>query len=638
MIQNSTIERILETVPIEEVIGGYLALKRRGANMIGLCPFHNEKTPSFSVSPVKGIYHCFGCGKGGNLINFVMEYEHMSFTDAVKFVAQKYHIPIEEDLGPKEGEEQKQKRESLLAACAFAARTFQEQLFTERGRISGLSYFEERGLRKETIDAFQLGYAPDTWDFFVQEAGRNQFDEEILLEAGLIKQKEQAREGERRVYDAYRDRVIFPIADLSGRVVGFGARRLKEDNSPKYVNSPENEIYKKSKILYGLNLARKAIREKDFCILTEGYMDVITLYQAGIENVVASSGTSLTEEQVRQIGRFTRNITVLYDGDAAGINAALRGIDLILQGGLQASVVILPEGHDPDTYCKEVGASGFEKYVEEHRQDFLVFKSKHLKKQAGTDPLKLSDAIKEVVADLLRIPDKIRASLYYATLSEILGVNEELLASEARNQRRNKLKDLSPEKKDLPQTPESSGEELQLNKFVDSDDFKVHKSLVRLMLRYGDLPQNDEGLNVRDFIIEELEADGLKLCDPRLQKILDVAHDDPFITSDDLIVQLQMDPELGPLVSDMLFDREILSENWAKYDIIIKTPEEQYRREVVQNLNEIKRRIIQQQFEMNMERLKDVTDEELMDVLLTQKDLEEKRNRIAAIMGTVIVK
>lgn len=609
--------------------------------MLGLCPFHNEKTPSFSVSPAKGIYHCFGCGKGGNLLNFVMEYENMSFTDAVRFVAQKYNIPIEEDESPVESEEHRKKRESLIAACAYAVKWFQQQMDTAQGRAVGKSYFEERGLRSSTIEDFALGYAPDSWDAFLNDARKNAFSEEILLESGLIKQRDEAKDESRRYYDAYRDRVIFPIADLSGRVVGFGARRLKEDNSPKYINSPENEIYKKSRILYGMHLARKSVKEKDFCILTEGYMDVLTLHQAGIENVVASSGTALTEDQVRLIGRFSRNVVVLYDGDNAGVKAALRGVEIILTGGLQASVVVLPDGHDPDSYCQQVGREGFEQYIEKNSKDFILFKAGVLRQEAGADPIRKAEAIRELVADILKIPDKIRATFYYKTTAEALGVEEEILAAEARKQRRQR-NNQTAQTKETPQPSEvvKTDDEL-IRELTESNDLNLHKSLVSLMLRYGDEVVNEEEDRriVRDFILEELELDGIKLSDPRLQKIVDKALEDPFISTSELIVHLQEDPELGQLLADMLFDKEHLSENWKKYDIIIQKPEDQFRKVIVQNLNLIKMRILEQEIEMNQDRMKGASsEEELQEIMLIQRDLLEKRLRIAGIFGTVIIK
>ncbi len=423
MIPKETIDLIFETARIDEVVGDFVQLKKRGVNLLGNCPFHDEKTPSFTVSPAKGIYKCFGCGKGGNAVNFVMDHEHYSYPEALKYLANKYNIFIEETVRTPEQEEAANHRESMFIVSNTANDYFQNQLFnSDEGRAVGLSYFKERGYREETLKKFQLGYSPDKSDAFSNHALKEGYKIEFLEKTGLTIPKET------RNYDRFHGRVMFPIHSLSGRVLGFGGRILKSNvKAAKYLNSPESEIYHKSKVLYGMYFAKNSIVKKNRCLLVEGYTDVVSMQQAGIENVVASSGTSLTIDQIKLIKRFTNNITLLFDGDAAGLKAALRGVNLILEEGLNVKVVTFPDGEDPDSYAKKVSSEVLENYIEEEAKDFIEFKCSLLLEDAKEDPIKRAELIKDVSSTIALIPDHVARTVYAQTSSNILGVEEQVV-------------------------------------------------------------------------------------------------------------------------------------------------------------------------------------------------------------------
>ncbi|OYZ47299.1 MAG: DNA primase, partial [Sphingobacteriales bacterium 24-40-4] len=397
MIPKDTVDKIIETSRIEEVVGDFVSLKRRGTSMIGLCPFHNEKTPSFHVSVGKGIFKCFGCGKGGDSVRFIMEHEKATYPEALLYLANKYSIEIAEVENTPEEQAVNDRRESLYIVSAWAAKFFQQQMLeTDEGKSIGLSYFKERGFRDDIIKKFELGYSPDVWDALTQSAITEGYNIQFLEETGLTIRKENEK-----FYDRFRGRVMFPIHSFTGRVIGFGGRTLKTDKAvPKYVNSPESDIYHKSNVLYGLFFAKKSMRDEDNCYLVEGYADVLSVHQAGIENVVASSGTSLTIEQIRMIGRFTKNITILYDGDDAGIKASLRGLDMILEEGLNVKIVLFPDGDDPDSYVQKFGSAAFKSHIEGSKKDFILFKTSILLKDAGNDPIKRAGIIREVVESI----------------------------------------------------------------------------------------------------------------------------------------------------------------------------------------------------------------------------------------------
>ena len=435
MIDQHTIDRIIDAANIVEVVSDFVTLRRRGANYVGLCPFHDEKPPSFSVSPARGICKCFSCGKGGNSVHFIMEHEQVSYYEALKYLARKYNIEIQERQLSEEEKQRKTDRESMLIVNDFAQKFFATNLLENaEGRSIGLSYFRERGFGEDIIKKFGLGYSPDKRDALAQEAVRKGYKKDYLVKTGLCIESQQGS-----LYDRYKGRVIFPIHSLSGKVIAFGGRILKKDEkAAKYVNSPESEVYHKSDVLYGIYHAKQAIVKNDFCYLVEGYTDVLSMHQAGIENVVASSGTSLTPGQIRLIHRFTNNITVLYDGDAAGIKASLRGIDLILQEGLNIKVVLLPDGDDPDSFSKKQSAADFTAYIRAHETDFIRFKTNLLLEGAGNDPIKRATLIGDIVRTIAIVPDNILRSIYVQDCARLLSVDEKMLMREVNNIQRDK--------------------------------------------------------------------------------------------------------------------------------------------------------------------------------------------------------
>jgi len=432
-INQETADRIKQTADIVEVVGDFVSLKKRGANYTACCPFHNEKSPSFNVNPARQIYKCFGCGAAGDAVKFVMELEKINYGEALRHLAKKYHIEIEEQEATPEEINRQNERESLLIVLNFAQQTFQNLLMThEEGQAIGLSYFRNRGFNDQTIKQFGLGYSLNEWDGLAKVATQRGYNVELLEKAGLAIRKEEERNpAASRYYDRFRGRVMFPVHNVSGKVIAFGARILTNDkNQPKYINSPETEVYHKSNVLYGIFQAKNAIRQEDVCYLVEGYTDVISLHQAGIQNVVASSGTSLTIEQIRLIARFTPNVTILYDGDAAGIKAALRGLDMVLEEGLNVSLVTLPDGEDPDSYVYKVGAEGFKAHVKTATKDFISFKTQMLLREAGDNPFKRAEAIGEIVDSISKIPDPIKRQIFTQRTATMMKVDEQTLLSE----------------------------------------------------------------------------------------------------------------------------------------------------------------------------------------------------------------
>lgn len=430
MISQNTIQQILGRLDIIDVIGGFVKLKKRGTNYLGLCPFHNEKTPSFTVSPTKELYKCFGCGRSGNAVSFIMEHEKYSYPEALRWLANKYGIEIEETFQSDEQRQQLLAADSLFIINQFAQQFFVQQLFeTDEGRDIGLSYFKERGFREDIIRKFQLGYSPEQRDAFTKEALARQYNRELLIRSGLIVTRNLPdRQAGDQLADNYRGRVIFPVHNHSGKVLGFGARILKSnDKAPKYINTPENEIYVKSKILYGSYFARQAIDKSDECLLVEGYTDVISLHQAGIENVVASGGTSLTLDQLRLIRKYTNNLTIIYDGDEAGVKAALRGLDLALEEGLNVKLVLIPDNDDPDSYVNKVGASAFREFVNRNKKDFILFQLQVGLNDAGTDSVKKSEVVNRIAETISRInkaEDFTKQQDYIRQCAEILKIDE----------------------------------------------------------------------------------------------------------------------------------------------------------------------------------------------------------------------
>jgi len=580
MIDRTTVDRIFDAARIVDVVSDFVSLKRRGANYVGCCPFHKERTPSFSVNQARNIYKCFGCGKAGNSVNFIMEHENLSYPDALRYLAKKYNIPIEEKEQTPEDRQKSDRRESLLVVSAYAARTFHDNLLnTREGTAIGLSYFKERGFRDDIIKKFELGFCLESRDAFTKKAQKDGYKEEFLVETGLTVRSEHG------LFDRFWGRVIFPIHSLSGKVIAFGGRILKsETKAAKYVNSPESEIYHKSKILYGIFQAKNSIVKKDNCFLVEGYTDVLSMFQAGIENVVASSGTSLTVEQIQLIKRFTPNITVLYDGDPAGIKASLRGIDLILQEGMNVKVLLLPENEDPDSFARSHSASELEEYIRNNENDFITFKAKLLLDDAKNDPIKRSQLITDVVQSIALIPQAITRSVYLQECARMFEMDEKMLAETAEVMRKKKPLPSPPQRRgsELPETlqkessdaPELSQEQIREQKELA----RAEKEIIRLMLRFGHetlIEPNETTdevlLTVASFIISELVADELYLQQPLLHKIFEEYRLLIHTVNDTYFLQ-HHDPEISSLAASFE-PKYILSKIHYKNGVSVKTDE-----------------------------------------------------------------
>ena len=641
MISQTTIEKILDTADIADVVGEFVTLKRRGVNLMGNCPFHDEKTPSFVVSPTKGIFKCFGCGKAGNAAGFIMEHNGLTYPEALRWLAAKYTIEIEEEKANLEQiAQQKTDREALLTALSFANKYYIDLLQNdEEGKTIGKAYFLERGLREDTIEKFELGYSKKEWRHFFDTAVKGGFEIPILEKAGLVKKKEKKEETDADDYfDVYRERVTFPIHDITGRVIAFGARQLKKDDrSPKYINSPENEVYHKSRVLYGMFQAKKAIREKDSCYLTEGYLDVVTLHQNGIENTVASSGTSLTQEQVKLISRFTDNITMLYDGDPAGIKAALRGTDIILENNLNIRIVVFPKGEDPDSYCKKVGGTAFEDYIKANQTDFIIFKTRHLLGESEGDPIKKATVIREVVESIAKIPDPIKRSVFIKATATMLDTDEQVLISETN---RIRLKGNEKAAKQI----DREFENLVLHEDgISEKTINIHESreraIIRSLILFGNLPYDEEILVV-NFILNEIETDALEFSNALYTDIVSATKlffdengfvDEYFFKNNEITTQL---------ASDIIIDsqKHLLSPRWeTDAEKFVKTDTDNYKDEVVYNLNYLKLSHISKLLKQNNEKLKDsVTVDEQIQLMEIQKALLDVRTQLAALHGIII--
>ena len=529
MISQNTIQEILSRIDIIDIVGGFVKLKKRGANYLGLCPFHNEKTPSFTVSPSKEIYKCFGCGRSGNSISFIMEHEKYSYVEALKWLANKYGIAIEETFATDEQRQQIQTADSLYIINSFAQQFFTKQLFeTEEGQDIGLSYLKERGFREEVIKKFQLGYSPEQRDAFAKEAIAKQYSAELLLKTGLVANRNE------QLLDNYRGRVIFPVHNHSGKVLGFGARILKSnDKAPKYINTPENEIYLKSKILYGSYFARQSIDKLDECLLVEGYTDVISLHQSGIENAVASGGTSLTVDQLRLIKKYTTNLTIIYDGDAAGIKAALRGLDMALEEGLNVKLVLIPDNEDPDSYVNKVGPTAFREFIQKNKKDFILFQLDVALKDAGSDSNKKAEVVNQIAETISRInkaEDFTKQQDYIKQCSEVLRIDESGLHALVNKFIRNRIvtqeRALPFEEAKLQEENARKGQETNYDDSTFNLLFKdelQERELARILLEYGTRYWDDKEL-IADHIFSEMIDEGL-LDNPDIIRLINTFKD-----------------------------------------------------------------------------------------------------------------
>lgn len=645
MIPRTKIDEIVDAARVEEVVGEYVNLKKRGANLTGLCPFHQEKSPSFSVSPSKGIYKCFGCGKAGNSVNFIMEIEQLNYIDALKHLAEKYRIEWpQQEVSPEQLIEEKRRtseRESLQIVNNFAERYFAELLLNdEEGRTVGLSYFEERGFRPETIEKFKLGYAKESWDHLTNAAKEGGYNLDLLKLGGLIKENDQGR-----IYDAYRNRVIFPIHSISGKPIAFAGRYLiKDPKSPKYVNSPETPLYHKSNELYGLFFAKQAISKNSLVYLVEGYTDVISLHQAGIENVVASSGTSLTEGQIKLIKRFTDNVCVLYDGDAAGIKASLRGTDMLLEAGLNVKIVLFPDGEDPDSYCKRVGPVAFSAFLEENRQDFILFKTNLLINDAGNDPVKRAELIKDIVGTISRIPDAFKRSTFLRETSILLKVDEQLLISEANRLVRSNTQKQSPVIEQEPMQTLSE-QEMLIESVQDLHQQDVQeKDLIRVLLSYGDKPYSEDYASVALFILHEIVQEDIEVQHPIVANILTEVHEQ--IASDALNLNYFLrheDPLVTAFVADIMSKDFEVSPNWEKkYDVFIDPVGYNFKEDVDSALLRLKIKHVEKLMKHNQEELEKfelAKDEEQVEIhVQVHMHLTQKRYELTRKIETTITR
>ena len=654
MIPREVIERIHTAAKIEEVVGDYVTLRKRGANLIGLCPFHHEKTGSFTVSPSKGIYKCFGCGVSGNAIGFIMEIEQCSYIEAVKQLGKKYHIDVPEREMTAEEQQRQDDRESMFVVNDFANQWFQQQLWeTQEGQAIGLSYFRERGLRDDIIRKYQLGYSPEKGNPLAKALQAKGFKEQFIINnvdtkigVGVVGKSEDGR-----LYDRFRDRVMFPIFTVSGKPVAFAGRILKKkENVGKYVNSPDSLIYSKTNELYGLFQAKQSIARADMCYLVEGQMDVISMHQSGIENVVASGGTALTKPQIRLIQRFTSNITVLYDGDAAGIHAALRGIDMFLEEGFNVKVVLLPDGEDPDSYAQNHDSTEFIRYIEEHQTDFIRFKSALLSKDAGDDPQKRASLIKDITSSIAIIPDMITRQVYIKDSAERLHMSEKVLTKEVVNLRRKKMEERNKAKEGGSYAEESapSSEEAPSSLTTPIDTPTVRESaplsgleanyynLMQLVVKYGERPIEVDGTvySIGDLIILTLEADEIQPPLPVYQTMIDEfkQHSKEEGFKAETFFKFHPDPQVCKMAVEMIAE---------KYRVADSDSEKRIGELVTRLLFEIKLTVINiqvEELEKNLKLAQTNNDwNTQMALLKHQPELLEARNQICKILGNRVI-
>ena len=624
---------------ITEVVSDFVSLKKKGQNLWACCPFHNEKSPSFSVSPNKQFFKCFGCGKAGDAITFIEEIEGLSYIDSLKFLAGKYGIEIEERESTPEDQLRQNERESLFIVLNFANDVFKNLLWeSEDGKAIGLSYFKERAFSESTIRKFELGYTVDQWDYLMKLAIQNSYSEDILEKAGLILVNEAKK------YDRFRGRVMFPIHNTSGKVVGFGARTLSKDKKqPKYINSPESVVYHKSKILYGLFQAKSAIRNADNCYLVEGYTDVISMHQSGVENVVSSSGTSLTEEQIKLISRFTKNITVLFDGDEAGIKASLRGIDMILEQDMNVRVVMFPTGEDPDSYSRKVGSTTFTEYLEKESQDFISFKTKLFVSEAGNDPVKKAGTIRNIVESIAKVPDPIKRTVYLKECSKLLEIGEDILIAEINKITIQQRRAKNREEMEFPLPPEAipdhSDNQRKSSQSLEEVIKLQEKESVRLLINYGFNELEDEG-SLADFILASL-AD-VEFTTPHYAELINL-YKIELAKGKIPDVQYFIDntkEELKEVVIDLVSTRYEISERWEhEHEILIPHESEILDKMVVTNILRLKFRIVQMLIRENMLELKNSSSDDDMIILMNRhKNFKVTEMELAKQLGVVVAR
>jgi DNA primase len=636
MISRDVIDEIKTRMDIVDVISDFITLKRSGQNYKALSPFNNEKTPSFYVVPSKGIFKDFSSGKGGDAITFVMEHEGMSYTEALRFLAKKYGIEIKETVVAKEEQEALSARDSLYIVMNFAKEEFKHLLFeNEEGRSIGLSYFRERGFHDQSIGKFELGYALNEWSHLETKALAAGYSKEVLEKSGLVVHKEDGKH-----YDRFRGRVIFPVHNLAGKVIAFGARILtKEKDQPKYINSPETEIYHKSNVLYGMYQAKNAIRKEDFCFLVEGYTDVISMHQAGIENAVASSGTALTEEQIKLIRRFTENITVLFDGDAAGIKAALRGIDLVLKGGLNVRVLLLPDGDDPDSFSKKMGSTELKDYFQKHTKDFISFKIDLYAADASRDPIKKAEAIREIIASIAVIPDPIKRSVYIQETSSLLKIQEQVLLMELNKLLIGERKKAQQEKTPTPEPATETFEEVAPTKIDTGSMVQMQeRETIRLLLNYAESAVDEQKLV--HYLLQEM--DEVEFTNPVFKEIFNTFKKltDQGLAVDEFYFLENGSQEVKKTIADLMTARYHTSPHWSeKYHIYFPHEREVIHDVAFSNVLRFKFRAIQKLMEENLQKIKFTTNEKELDNYLTiHEQLKNAEREIAGTLGIVVAR
>ena len=665
MIDQATIDRILDAAQIVEVVSDFVTLRKRGVNYVGLCPFHNEKTPSFSVSPSKGLCKCFSCGKGGNAVHFIMEHEQMSYPEALRYLAKKYNIEIKERELTNEEKEVQRNRESMFIVNNFARDYFQNILKNHvDGRSIGLAYFRQRGFRDDIIDKFQLGFSTEGRDALAQEALRKGFKQEFLVKTGLCYETD-----DHKLRDRFWGRVMFPVHTLSGKVVAFGGRVLSTENKKlaKYVNSPESEIYHKSNELYGIYFAKQAIVKQDRCFLVEGYTDVISMHQSGVENVVASSGTSLTPGQIRLIHRFTNNITVLYDGDMAGIKASIRGIDMLLEEGMNIKVCLLPDGDDPDSFARKHNATEFQNFIQEHETDFIRFKAQLLMEDAGKDPMKRAELINDIVRSIAVIPEAIVRDVYIKECGQLLRIEDKLLVSEVAKRRELQAekgnKPIASNNAPTPQPgempPPFPPEEMEADTYQSfipqegkegQEFYKYERLIIQMIVRYGekvmcnltDEEGNEVPVTVVEYVINDLKEDELAFHNPLHRRILSEAsehiHDQEFASERFFVAH--PDPKISTIATELASDRYQLSKYHSKTQKLVTDEERLYEMVPMLMIN-FKNAIVAEELKHIMYALQDpsiANDNAQCDAVMQRyKEMKEIQNLMAKRLGDRVV-
>lgn len=633
MIDQATVDRIFDAANIVDVVQDYITLRKRGVNYLACCPFHNEKTPSFVVSPAKNIYKCFGCGKAGNPVSFVMEHENLSYAEALRLLAKKYGIEIEEKELSEEEKQKSSDRESMMVVTAYAQSYFSNILHKHiDGKNIALSYFTERGFTKGTIEKFQLGYCLDSRGAFSMAALKEGYQKEFLTKTGLSIERDNGD-----LTDRFWGRVMFPIHSVSGRVVAFGGRTLKTDKSvAKYLNSPESEIYHKSRVLYGLYFAKKAITQYDKCFLVEGYTDVISMHQAGIENVVASSGTALTVEQIRLIKRFTSNVTVLYDGDAAGIKASLRGIDMLLEEGVNVKTLLLPDGEDPDSFARARSTSEFTSYIEENEEDFIKFKTQILLDDVKNDPVKKAGLISDIVRSISVIPDSIVRTVYVKECSRLMDIGEDILTQEVARLRKKRIyegkDDVKEEVRQAEQMSENAPHTPAIPSFVENVYCKEQeRELLYYLLKFGHMPFGES--SVAQYIITEMLNEDLTFQNLEYQQIfeeykrmseqgaVEVRH---FINHEN--------QKVCELTIDLLSLKYIPSKIWESRGVRATSEEDRLFIDLPKVVNVYKSKIVTQAITSIMEQLNDATNEQVDELMQRLRVLTDYRTKFAKML------